>query len=214
MTAVSESDAEAAPPRTSELVLAFLRDFQGERVTVGELMAVLNNRAFGLIMLALALPNAVPAPWIPGVSTAFGIPVAFFAAQIMLGRRTPWMPRFVRRRSFGREAFARAVHRGLPLVERLERVLRPRWPALTSPAFERPLGLLCFVFALVLAAPIPFGNLLPALSICIISLGLLEKDGRAVAVGIAVGFLAILVAAAVLVAILQFGYAVVTRFLI
>ncbi len=37
--------------------------------------------------------------------------------------------------------------------------------------------------------PVPFGNALPALGISFISIGLIEKDGKAAAIGVVLGFL-------------------------
>ena len=38
-------------------------------------------------------------------------------------------------------------------------------------------GLICLLLAVVLVLPIPLGNMLPALAICLMALGILERDG-------------------------------------
>ena len=59
--------------RTSDLLANYARHLNGERVTLGELVALLGNRSFGLLLLLFALPNLVPLP--PGSSTVFGLPL-------------------------------------------------------------------------------------------------------------------------------------------
>ena len=39
------------------------------------------------------------------------------------------------------------------------------------------MGAVCLLLSLILVLPIPFGNMLPSLAICIIALGMLERDG-------------------------------------
>jgi hypothetical protein len=50
----------------------------------------------------------------------------------------------------------------------------------------------------VLTAPIPFGNWLPAFAIAIIGLALVEKDGVAVLIGLAIGVIGLIVVSAVI----------------
>jgi len=65
---MASSDAR----KVSEL-LDDLANRPGPRVSLAEIVAVLGDRAFGVLMLMLALPNAVGIGGIPGVSTVFGV---------------------------------------------------------------------------------------------------------------------------------------------
>lgn len=65
--------------------------------------------------------------------------------------------------------------------------MRPRISVLTLGSAERWLGAFCVLLAFLLVLPIPLGNLLPALGILFIALGLIESDGVCVLVGIAIG---------------------------
>lgn len=53
------------------------------------------------------------------------------------------------------------------------------------------LGALCLILSLVLMLPIPFGNLMPALAICIIALGILERDGYWILAGLVISVAAL-----------------------
>jgi hypothetical protein len=79
-------------------------------------------------------------------------------------------------------------------LQRAERMLRPRASALALPPMEYLVGLVCLLLAIVVLLPIPLGNMLPALAISMLALGILERDGYWV-----VGGLAVAAASAVLV---------------
>lgn len=46
---------------------------------------------------------------------------------------------------------------------------------------------MCLLLALVIALPIPFGNLPPALCVLLIALGMIQKDGVLAAIGFGAG---------------------------
>jgi len=161
-----------------------------ERVSVGDLLAAMGDRALGALMIVFALPNALPMP--PGISGILGAPLVFLAAQLMLGRR-PWLPRVVADRSMLRTDFAVMLDRAGPWLARAERLLRPRLGALVRPPAEYAIGALCLILAIILVLPVPLGNILPALSICLLCLGILERDGVWVIGGLVMSLVSIVV---------------------
>jgi hypothetical protein len=68
---------------------------------------------------------------------------------------------------------------------------------------ERLIGIAILILALVLFAPIPFANWPPACAIAIMGLAIVEKDGVAVLVGLAVGVVSLMVAATVVVGLIK-----------
>ena len=195
----------AAPPddddqlATSSILIRLVRDFPGERLTMGDIVDALQDRAFGLLMLLLALPNCPPMPGIPFVSTVTGTPLAFFAGQLALGHHTPWLPQRLRRQSIGRAQLLRALIAVAPYVRRVERLLKHRLPRLATGTGERVAAAVAFVLAVILALPIPGGNLLPAWAIVFFALGILERDGACVVIGAGVTVIALAIVAVVLV---------------
>ena len=111
--------------RTSE-ILAALAAQPGERLTVGDILAVLRDRAFALLVVLLGLPNCLPMP--PPIPLVCGLLLALVAAQIIFGRSAPWLPKALLQRSIARADVERAVTRALPIFQRLERYSRPRMP--------------------------------------------------------------------------------------
>ncbi len=189
-------------PRTSTILLEFARTFPGARVRLADLDRLLADRAFGFLLMIFALPNTVPLG-IPGLSTLTGIPLALVALQMVLGMRAPYLPGWLAQRSLRRRDFRRLIERTAPWLQRLERFMKPRWRVFGVQTAERWMGAFCLVLALVLALPIPFGNFLPAISVALISLGLIEEDGALVSIGLVVGVMSVILLWAVLWAMLQ-----------
>jgi hypothetical protein len=191
-------DSEADLRATSDVLLRLVRDFPGERLTMGDVVAALEDRTFGLLMLLLALPNCPPMPGIPFVSTITGTPLAFFAGQLALGHPTPWLPARLLRRSIGRAELLRVLETVAPYVRRLERLLKHRLPLLATGPGERAAAGVAFVLAVILALPIPGGNLLPAWAIAFFALGIVERDGVCIVIGGVLTVIALAVVAVVL----------------
>ncbi|HSW51975.1 MAG TPA: exopolysaccharide biosynthesis protein [Sulfuricaulis sp.] len=192
MPADPEPSRRARAQRTSEILLDFARTFSGERVRLADLDRLLADRAFGFLLLVFALPNTPPLG-IPGLSTLTGIPLALVAAQMVWGMRAPYLPRWLSERSLARKDFCRLVEKTVPWLQRLERLMKPRWHLFRTPTVVRWVGGYCLLLAIVLALPIPLGNLLPAIAVTLISLGLIEEDGLLVSAGLAVGLASLFV---------------------
>lgn len=139
-------------------------------------MLALRERGFGILLIALAIPNFVPLP-IPGPSAVFGLATAIFSMQLLLGCERPWLPRRLRSLSVARSDFAAMIGRALPHLRRWERVLHPRLPGLISPLWERVVGLACLFLSILIALPIPFTGIPLALPIIAMSLGIIGRDG-------------------------------------
>lgn len=170
-----------SPERTSDLLIGMLSGSEKERLSIGEMIDSLGDRAFGVLILLCALPNCIPGP--PGLSTVTGLPIVIFSIQLILGSHRPWLPEFLRSRSFVRQDLLNLVRKAEPWLRRLERISRPRLGGLIHGPAERFAGAVILMLSFILVLPIPLGNLFPALAIAIIALALMEQDGLAVLVG-------------------------------
>ncbi|UJW74753.1 exopolysaccharide biosynthesis protein [Rhizobium sp. SL42] len=186
--------------RLSKILSDIALDVERSRVSVADLFTAMGDRAFGALLLIFALPNVVPTP--PGTSAITGAPLVFLAAQLMLGQ-SPWLPKIIANRSMAREDFAAIVLRISPWLARGERMLRPRLTFLVYPPVEYVTGLLCLILAIILALPVPLGNILPAVAICLFSFGILERDGLCILFGLLTFVLSLVVVAGVLFAIVK-----------
>jgi hypothetical protein len=185
--------AEERPGRGAAAALRRLaEEHQPSRFSVADLLGALGDQGFGLLILVLALPNAIPGPMIPGFSVPFALAIALLGLQLARGFPVPRLPAWLKRRSMSSDGFRRFVFRTEPLLRRLERWLKPRPSGLTQGPGERLIGTVLIALSAVLVLPVPFGNAPIALAIMVIALGLLEGDGRALTLGLAAGLLATL----------------------
>jgi hypothetical protein len=190
----------AASPAVSELLHALAQQSGRERVSVRDLIDALGDRALGALLFLFAFPNVLPMP--PGASALLGLPLLFLAAQLMIGRG-PWLPAVLSARSMAHADFAALVRRIAPWLKRAERLLRPRLNWLALPPMEYAIGAVCLLLAMVLALPIPLGNVLPAVAISALALAILERDGLWVLAGLAVALVSMLVVSGVIFALLK-----------
>lgn len=171
--------------RTSQILLA-LASQPGERLTVREIMAVLQDRAFALLIVLLGLPNCLPMP--PPIPLVCGLLLALVAVQIVFGREVPWLPRQLMNRSVARTDVERAVGRAIPVFRRLERISRPRMTFLDTPLAMRLMGAVILILSVGLLFAPPFVGQIPlGLAVCLVGLGLVERDGFVVVGGLLIG---------------------------
>jgi hypothetical protein len=199
-----DPDGDRKPRRLSDILqeISDVPVSRDQRISVGDLIEGFGNRAFGALLFIFAVPVALPIA-ISGISAVLGAPLLFLSWQLMRGREQPWLPAMMRSRSFRRVDFARMLHRVLPSIRRVERLVGPRLIWLTSGRGEQVIGFFAFVLAVVLFLPIPFGNTVPALSIAILALAVLERDGVAAIVGTLVGVAGLGVVSGVVVALIK-----------
>ncbi len=188
---------------TTDRVRQLASEHVSENVSVDTILHALGAGSFGVLMILFALPNAV----IPGLSFILGAPVVLFALQLALGRKTVWLPGLMRRQVIGAALFSRIVARVIQFLVWVDRRAVPRWLWLVTGRGERLLGFYIALIAVVLMVPIPFGNLLPALGISFMAVGLIERDGKAAAFGMLLGALG----AAYIIGALVIGVEVVRR---
>lgn len=193
----------------SDVLFEIASDTTRPRISLGALLKALDDRALGALLLIFSLPCVIPMP--PGTSTVLGTPLVFLTAQLMLAL-APWLPQFIAQRSISRTDFAAVVARIAPWLARAENLLKPRLLWITAPIGERFVGLVCLYLAIVLVLPIPLGNMLPALAISLMALGVLERDGIWVIAGLITAVASTVLIAGVLVAMLKAALFVVASF--
>ncbi|KAF2281818.1 hypothetical protein GH714_042642 [Hevea brasiliensis] len=171
-----------------------------DRVTLYELKMTLRDRGFGVLMLLFALPLSIPIPVPPGYTTVLSIPLLLFSAQMLMGFSTPWLPAFLEKRSFKREFLATVIERTSPILKGMERWSKPRMFVMFNDVGEKAVALICLLCAISIAIPLPLTNFIPAGGVSAMALGMLNRDGVLVILGVLVGFFGLLVTTVVLIA--------------
>jgi hypothetical protein len=143
-----------------------------DHFTLGWVMTSLRKRSFGMIMLLLSLAAVVP-----GVSIVAGLLLMIPAFQMTAGRSAPLFPRRIANHELPTRHLMAMVRRAVPLLRYLEKMIHPRWHTPLE-ATKRLVGMVVIILdALIVLAPIPLTNVVPALVIALISLAYLEEDG-------------------------------------
>lgn len=172
------------PRQLSQLFTKLAEDAE-DRVTMGSIRDALGTRSFAALLVLFAAFNLLPLP--PGTSAVLGLPLLIVSAQMMLGSKRVWLPRFVTRKSLSAEQFRSIMARVIPRLNQLERYIKPRYWPFWRRRGDRVIGIVSFLLAIVVTLPIPLGNWLPAFSTALLGLALSERDGILLAVGSAVG---------------------------
>ena len=176
--------------RLSAILTAIAEAEDRDRISIGDLLEALKRRALGALMFIFAIITALPMP--PGVSAVVGAPLVFLSAQLMLGMNA-WLPRIITDRSLSRVDFHRVVKAASPWLARAEGIMKPRFEFLAKRPAVYFAGFVTFVMSLLVLLPIPGANMAPSIAICIIALGLLERDGIWIVLGALVGIVSTVV---------------------
>ncbi|MEL6565146.1 MAG: exopolysaccharide biosynthesis protein [Pseudomonadota bacterium] len=169
----------------SDRLARLVADASGDTVTLDWILQQLHERAFGLFLLILALPCCIPLLY--GIPQVVSFPLMFVSAQILLGRRVPWLPGRLAARTITTDGLGALSRRAGPWLQRIEAISRPRLSGLTRAPFDRIVGLGLLAFSASIMVPLPGTNTVPGVAVVIVSMGLLQRDGVLVLVGSVLG---------------------------
>ncbi|MCX6937582.1 MAG: exopolysaccharide biosynthesis protein [Verrucomicrobia bacterium] len=179
--------ARPKPKKLSEEIAALAERFAAGPLTLGDVVGILQGRAWTLVLILLSLPFITPIP-LPFLSTPFGLAIALISLRLALGQR-PWLPASLLAKPLPPGFFGSVLKFAGRVLRVLEKLLRPRAVWFTESVWlARGHAVLMLVAALVLLLPlpVPFSNSFPAWTVLLVAGGLLERDGVAILAGYAV----------------------------
>lgn len=155
---------------------------EGEDVTVRDLLSVVGQRSYGPIILILGFIAISPLTIIPGATWVVALLTLLIAGQIVLGMRRPWVPKKLLEFSFKREHLIAGTKAARGWASVFDRILKPRFSFLTRKPFLQLVALMCIGAALITfpLGFVPFGPLLPGITILVFGLGLMARDGAVI----------------------------------
>ncbi len=157
-----------------------------ETAKLGHLIDRLDERAFGLMLLLLALPCCLPFIYL--LPQIVALPMLALAGQLAAGRQHPWLPKALHEREFSITAFQSVISRSERYLAWVERFARPRLLSISGDMGVRVVGLLLLVPTASILVPLPSTNTVPGIGVAIASLGLIERDGLLIILGLLIGF--------------------------
>ena len=171
-----------------------------EGVNFGELLDLLSLRGFGILLVLLSLPSALPIP-APGYSSPFAFLIILLDLQIIAGKNSPVIPQRIHRKKLSVKMVALIQKRGIPFLRRIERFSKPRLRKLSGRRiFKTIAGVVIIIIALVMMIPIPGTNTIFAFTILLMGLGLANNDGLLILGGGLLGLTAVAVVMTLLIA--------------
>ncbi|MEC4815507.1 MAG: exopolysaccharide biosynthesis protein [Scytonema sp. PMC 1069.18] len=190
---------------SSELQRFFFDEQAPSKVSLADILLLAEERIFGFLFVILSLPSALPVP-APGYSVPFGILMFVLAAQLIIGSRSPWLPKRMKNHSIKLETAQKVVKGGLPWLQRIEALARPRLSYICTTLPGRvTIGSAIALMAISMMIPIPGTNTLPAMGIFVTGFGLLEDDGAISLGGLALCVMGGILTTSILLALLWGG---------
>jgi len=160
---------------------------QGEDIDLITLVEAFGDRAFGPVMILCGLFLMTPLGAIPGLPAAFGLIVIVFAVQLLFGRDTPWMPKILRRVTISHAKLDKVHNKTVPWLRRIDNVIHPRLPWVSSDAMQALTALLAIILAALMVplGAVPFGVVPAAFILGVLGLGISARDGIFILFGFA-----------------------------
>ncbi|MSR15707.1 MAG: exopolysaccharide biosynthesis protein [Gammaproteobacteria bacterium] len=174
--------------RSLSAALRSVRDsIQGEYITLGQLLELVGEQGLLLFVMLLMVPFLLPVS-IPGVSTLFSTVVIFVGLGVVLNR-IPWFPVRLLESKITTASLLPALDKGDALMQRIDRIIQPRFLALSqSAASNRLHGVMLIVAGVLLLFPlgfVPFSNTFPGLAVLLLAAGIAQRDGIFIVLGYA-----------------------------
>lgn len=160
-------------------------------ISIKEIFSILSEYGAPACILIFTLPLCFPLQ-IPGMSTPFGLLVSLLGIQMGFRKRL-WLPKWILRKKPSKKILDKVIKKTASIFS--SSLFKPRLSFLAKNIFFIKFNsVLIFILALVLALPIPIPmiNLVSALPIICLGIGLLKNDGLCILIGYFLTFLCFL----------------------
>ena len=193
----------------SARITSFIDSLDGKDCTLGELSEAFGEKGFGMLLLLLAFPAALPIP-APGYATPFGILMIVLGSQMLRGYKTPQLPEKMNKRVLKYSLLDFSLKNGASLFRLVEFFVKPRLESQVTKLY-RVMGLIIILMAASMTLPIPLTNTAPSFVIFVMAASLLEKDGLSLIAGIILTPAALIIAGGAIYFALTYGVDAVTE---
>lgn len=187
---MGESSADTPVTPTSEVLKRLATQARDGEISVQDIADNAGPRVHAAVLAIVALPEALPLP-VVGMSAILSIPLIIVSGHMAIFGAGAGLPDGLRKRRLPSSLVRLLAERAAAFLGQVERISKPRLTAVADRS--RLMAVMCLILALVVALPIPFGNLPPALCVLLMAIGMTQNDGLLAAAGFG-GGLAILIA--------------------
>lgn len=150
-----------------------------KEVSIADLQEAVGKRSFAPFLLIGGLIVLSPVGGIPGVPTIFGIIVLLTAGQLLIGRRSFWLPGIIARQAVDADRLKKGAEKIRKPARWVDALLKPRLLFLVSGVGTYAVAAASVLLALTMPALelVPFAVIAPAAAITAFALALAANDG-------------------------------------
>jgi len=156
------------------------------KVSVDDVVHAVGRRSFGPLLLVAGLITLAPIIGdIPGMPTLMAMLVVLTSVQLLIGRETFWLPKWLVKRSISRTKFDKAIQYMKKPAKWVDGLLGVRLAWMTGYIGIRVTAVMCLLIALAMPPMefIPFSANGAGLALTLFGLGLVARDGIMLSLG-------------------------------
>jgi hypothetical protein len=158
------------------------------RVTIEAMLDEIGHRSFGPLILFAGLATLSPVGDIPGIPSIIAVYVLLTSGQMLAGRRSFWLPRWLLKRSLSQKRLEKSLRWLQRPAAWVDRLIRPRLAALTGVNGRRAIAAACLVIGLALPPMdfVPFSATGGGAALTAFGLAVIAHDGVLAALAFAI----------------------------
>lgn len=156
------------------------------KVPVEDIVEQVETSGFGPMLMIPALIIILPTGAIPGVPDVCNIIIALMAAQLVFGRHTPWLPKWIKELKISGPKVSKAMKKVQPALRKIDNWSRQRLTGLTSHTAQRYIASLIVITSVLSigVGVIPYVPALLALPTLFFAFGMTLRDGVIILLGL------------------------------
>jgi len=167
---------QAAAATRSDSVTGLVTEAGAPTVNLQELLRLHGEASTAVVLLVLSMTTVLP---VAGVGSVLSFAIFALAWRWARQQETTTLPQKLGGLTLNPRWTRRCLHALAWIYSQANRWLRPRWRALTHDRARPGWAMWIAVMGFVIFLPIPFGNVLPSLSLVSLCLGWMFRDGLA-----------------------------------
>jgi hypothetical protein len=154
------------------------------KLSLQDLVRLHGESSLAVLLMLMAVVSVLP---VAGAGTVMSLGIWALAWSWVRERETLNLPHRLGTLSLNERWSGRCLHGLAWLYESSQRLMRPRWKWLSHAGTRTWWGVWIALMGLVIFVPLPLGNVLPGLSLVLLSLGWMFRDGLALLLSTATG---------------------------
>ena len=151
-------------------------DGDDQKLSLQDLLRLHGESSLAVLLMLLAVVSVLP---VAGAGTLMSFGMWAVAWSWVRERETLSLPPRLGTLSLNERWSGRCLHGLAWMYESSQRFMRPRWTWLSHAGTRAWWGAWIALMGLVIFVPLPLGNVLPSLSLVLLSLGWMFRDGLA-----------------------------------